>query len=316
MATTRLCRLCGNPVPPSRPRGQPRTICDREQCRREAHKGYMDAHREQKRQARLSAGEDPVKCQVCGREYLSITWAHLRTHGLTLADYEGRFPGSPVRNPRLVASLSKGAEKKARYKRYPGIEPDDRLKEFLVGSLLGDGSLARNGNSPRARYTEGAKNLPYLHWKAEILRDYFPVHLWARRSRPSELTGRRHLCHFLKTGVHPFLGDWHSLWYGTRKVVPLALLTEHLTSFAFAVWFCDDGCMQKQGAYLYTQAFSTSEVRTLAELLERRFALPASILYRRGNQPFLRFPARVRPAIMDLLASFAPPGMSYKYRGP
>jgi hypothetical protein len=207
MATTVLCRFCGNPVPPSRPRGQPRTICDRDQCRRDAQKGYRDAHRDNKRRERFSTGDNPVICEVCGRDFLSITWAHLRTHGLTLADYEARFPGSPVRNPRLVASLSKGAEKNARYKSYPGIEPDDRLKEFLVGALLGDGSLSRNSNSPRARYTEGAKNLPYLRWKAQILRDYFFVRLWARHSRPSKLTGKRHLCHFLKTGVHPFLGD-------------------------------------------------------------------------------------------------------------
>lgn len=182
--------------------------------------------------------------------------------------------------------------------------------------MLGDGSLARQGDSPRARYTEGAKNLPYLRWKAEILRDYFPVHVWRRRSRPSDLTGKRHLCHFLKTGVHPFLGDWHALWYGTRKVVPVAVIREHLTPFAFAVWFCDDGHMAKHGAFLYTMAFSTSEVRALAELLERRFALPASILYKRGDQPYLRFPARVLPTIKDLLASFDLPGMSYKYRGP
>ena len=106
------------------------------------------------------------------------------------------------------------------------------------------------------------------------------------------------------------------LWYGIRKVVPLALIEQHLTFFACAVWFCDDGCMQKQGAYLYTQAFSTCEVRALAETLERRFDLPASVLYRKGDQPFLRFPARVRPTTKELLASFALPGMSYKYQGP
>jgi len=186
----------------------------------------------------------------------------------------------------------------------------------LVGTLLGDGSLARNGTSPRARYTEGAKNLPYLRWKAQILEDYFPVRLWARHSRPSKLTGKRHLCHFLKTGVHPFLGDWHSLWYDGRKVVPLPLLREHLTSFAFAVWFCDDGCMQEHGACLYTMAFSISEVTALAELLERRFDLPAAILRRKANEPFLRFPARALPTIKSVLAHHDLPGMAYKYRRP
>ena len=116
MGATPPCRFCGNPVPPSRPRGQRRTICNRDQCRRDAQKGYTDANREKKRRGRFSIGEDAVTCQICGQRFLSITWSHLRAHGLTLADYEVRFPGSQVRNPRLVASLSKGAEKKSQYR--------------------------------------------------------------------------------------------------------------------------------------------------------------------------------------------------------
>jgi hypothetical protein len=99
-------------------------------------------------------------------------------------------------------------------------------------------------------------------------------------------------------------------------VVPLALLDEHLTSFAFAVWFCDDGCMQKHGACLYTMAFTIYEVTALAELLEQRFDLPTSVLRRRPSEPYLRFPARALPTIKSILAHHDLPGMAYKYRGP
>jgi hypothetical protein len=232
---------------------------------------------------------------------------------MTIADYEGRFPESPIRSPRLVDSLKKGGEKQAGYKTYGGLPPDGRLKQFLVGSLLGDGSLQRTGNSPRARYSEGAGNPDYLNWKATMLRPYFPVKTWERLSRPDTRTGKRYLSYFLKTGVHPFLGDWHPLWYADRKVAPLSLVDEYLTDLAFAVWFCDHGCMQPHGACLYTMAFSSAETTALTELVRGKFGFPASVLTNAAGQPFLRFPSRVRAEIKDLLQSVGAPGMAYKY---
>ena len=68
MAATPLCRYCGNPVPPSRPRVQPRTICQRDQCRHDAQKSYRYAHRDHRRRKRISAGDGSVTCELCGRQ--------------------------------------------------------------------------------------------------------------------------------------------------------------------------------------------------------------------------------------------------------
>lgn len=44
-----------------------------------------------------------VECKLCGRRFRTLA-IHLRKwHGVTIHDYEGRFPGAPVRVERAGA---------------------------------------------------------------------------------------------------------------------------------------------------------------------------------------------------------------------
>ena len=314
MQDKNLCVVCRNPVPRSLPKGQPRKLCGRDACRRAYDKKFTATYDRRVRAERIREGAGEVICQVCHEPFLCITWSHLKSHGLTLADYSERYPDCPVRSPRLLESLTKGGEKSAAYTSYGGMDPDGRLAEFLTGALLGDASLSRRPpTSPRARYSEGASNLEYLCWKAEILGHYFPVRMWERLSLPDKRTGKRYLNYFMKTGVHPFLGQWHAAWYGEHKVVPFDLVENYLTSFAFALWFCDDGHMMPHGARLYTQAFSTKEAERLAELLTAHLGIPAHVIHNASGQPLIQCPSRSRLRIAEILAAHRLPGMAYKY---
>lgn len=47
-------------------------------------------------QARDAASPDEVVCLECGQMFGQITEQHLQTHGITLEEYQGAHPESPI----------------------------------------------------------------------------------------------------------------------------------------------------------------------------------------------------------------------------
>jgi hypothetical protein len=187
-----------------------------------------------------------------------------------------------------------------------------RLFAFLTGALLGDGSLERSRRN--ARYAEGGANAAYLAWKRDLLAEYLPLTFRERLSAPHARTGRRYRGWWLRTAVHPLLTEWHSVGYPDgRKTVPRELVARHLTSFALAVWFCDDGHVAPRQAMLYTMAFTADDVAWLRDLIEQRFGLRPTVWFNARRQPSLGFGAADVPRIRHYLAAQALPGMAYKH---
>ncbi len=53
----------------------------------------------------LITDEDKVVCKVCGKEMSWIQNSHLSKHGITLAEYQERYPGSPTKTTKLVNKI-------------------------------------------------------------------------------------------------------------------------------------------------------------------------------------------------------------------
>lgn len=51
---------------------------------------------EEVKRARDSAGPDQVVCRECARKLGQITEQHLQTHGMTVDEYQTKYPGAPV----------------------------------------------------------------------------------------------------------------------------------------------------------------------------------------------------------------------------
>jgi hypothetical protein len=134
-------------------------------------------------------------------------------------------------------------------------------------------------------------------------------------SAPHVRSGRRYRGWWIKTTAHSLLTEAHGAWYsGGVKRVPVDIVEQHLTEFALAVWFYDDGCTVKDRsiACLYTMAFQLNEVEFLRELLLHRFNLSTNILFNKKRQPFLQFGRASRIALQAILRRFSLPGMDYK----
>ena len=256
-------------------------------------------------------GRQMVDCAVCGERFPVIQNTHLKSHGLTIAQYRELFPSAPLMTEEMKEIRGKGAIAQSHYLTYPGKQPDAKLFEFLTGSLLGDGSLEKQPKKINARYAEGGNNQLYLQWKYNFLSQYFQCSFKERLSSPHTKSGKCYQGWWIRTTVHPLLTEWQNRWYKGCKVVPQILVSQYLTEFALTVWFCDDGC-GTNGAHLYTMAFTDEEVIFLSDLLLSRFGLSNSILKNKQGQPFIRFRAAASRKIKEIINDFKIPGMGYK----
>lgn len=303
------CAYCEKPRGPKRQK-----TCVRDECRQRARKDNFRAHENRKRAVLLAAGVEMLRCEICG-EPLRAIGKHVNIHGITLADYQVRYPGALLITPSASVLHGKGSTSQAQARRetYQGQAPDQYLAEFLTGVLLGDGHLeCRKKN---ARYAEGGNNELYIRWKHSVLQRYFQTTFDQRLSAPHVRSGKRYQGWWIKTAAHPWLTEVHAAWYsGGIKGVPTHIVEQHLTEFALAVWFCDDGCSLKDRstANLYTMAFQIRDVEFLQELLLRRFSLSTNILFNKKRQPYLSFGRASRIALQAILRRVALPGMDYK----
>ena len=265
-------------------------------------------HRAKKRQALVDQG-GVVICEICKQQFGTIEDRHLRLHNTSLLDYRKRFPLAETTSALVRKSRGSSSAARARFNNYAGTPPDNHLFEFLTGALLGDGNLSlRSDRHGHARYAEGGSNKEYAEWKVALLKKYLPINFKEKLSSPHSKTGKRYRAWWIRSGVNPLLTDWYKLWYPDhRKIVPMDLVTAHLTPFAMSVWYCDDGA--RIGNRIYTLAFSTEEVDNLCALIQCRFDVSARRSMIKGK-PSIYIPAENKSRMAAILTAL--PGMEYK----
>ena len=129
-----------------------------------------------------------------------------------------------------------------------------RQQQILVGTLLGDGCLARHGRFHRLHVKHKlSTHLGLAELKREAFRDFVTMSLHRFDQKLGE---GRFPCVQFASRTHPVFSEWHDRFYrGRRKVVPenLAAL---LTSESMAIWFMDDGGADYAGLNIQTHTLS------------------------------------------------------------
>ncbi|MCA1607604.1 MAG: hypothetical protein LC775_19540 [Acidobacteria bacterium] len=163
-----------------------------------------------------------------------------------------------------------------------------RCEEIVLGTVLGDGCLERNGSNVRLRIDHSASQKALVDWKFRELSELEPfppryVERWDKR------TGQKHVNYRFSTRTTCTLNGYHSLFYGStrEKRIPNAMMDLLTSPLSIAVWYMDDGGRRSdcRSGYLNTNAYSTTDVEILKhnafgltlELSPRRTSLPASL---------------------------------------
>jgi LAGLIDADG DNA endonuclease family protein len=157
------------------------------------------------------------------------------------------------------------------------------LTEFqqavLVGTLLGDGSIAKHGHYHRLFVKHKAAHRSLVEWKRSVFDDFttMPLHDFEQR-----LNGRGYPCAQFVTRTDPVFSMWRDRFYrGRRKVVPDDI-EELITPPSIATWLMDDGTADRAGLSFQTHSFERGEVQRLATMLHERFGLRTSLIRNRG----------------------------------
>ncbi len=184
----------------------------------------------------------------------------------------------------------------------------DKQRDVLIGLLLGDACLEtqNGGQTYRLKIEQSLKHQAYLFHLYELFKDWVLT-----QPRNRQVVSRGFTSHNLvfQTVSHSAFRFYAQQFYADGKKQVPKLIHRWLTPRALSYWFMDDGSIkskQSKGLIFNTQGFKRSEVERLAGVLQKVFALQASVrnqkdgcqIYVSGSS-YERFVELVSPHIID-----------------
>jgi hypothetical protein len=191
---------------------------------------------------------------------------------------------------------------------------ENRVKEIIIGSLLGDGWLSdfesRTATS-RYRVKYNIKSLSYLLW----LRDQM---LQLNPCEPKHI--EKYGQNYFYTQARKDIGELRTLFYPQGKKVIPKIIGRYLTPLSLAIWYQDDGTLDKRSKYHWnamfaTYCFSYEECSLLAKALAENFGIIASVCkcQMRGKMYYrLYIVSKSMQVFVDTIKPFIHPVFDYK----
>jgi recombination protein RecA len=144
----------------------------------------------------------------------------------------------------------------------------ERQKAIILGCLLGDGSMRCKTNA-LLEINHSIKQSEYVEWKYNELKELVSTKPHKRFGNAGRIAYR------FTTKSLPQLTEIYKEFYSVgKKIIPDNLQIHPLS---LAVWFMDDGCKSYRALYLNTQKFNVAEQRKLAEILNKKFDIKATL---------------------------------------
>ena len=185
---------------------------------------------------------------------------------------------------------------------------------IILGTLLGDGSLTRYG---ALVISHGEKQLEYLEWKKEMLGWLCDSELYKRASKGDGVYSKLPT-YSLRTHSHPYLHELREQLYAEKikRVAPI-IESERFDELALAVWYFDDGSLNKRygTVTLATNGFLEEDVVLLARCLGNKFGIETKLEPRRNNTLAIRVNATKTTRFFEVInrvSDILPRSMFYK----
>lgn len=185
---------------------------------------------------------------------------------------------------------------------------------MIIGSLLGDACLERNGTAYRLRMEHTDAQKAYVLWKCEVLSDF------ATKASPMKVKAfhsvqrKTYVSWRMYTRTDTVFSAFAERFYREgRKVLPTDLGKILVDPLSVAVWFMDDGYKRNDcnALRISTDSFSFEEHESLQEILAKNFGIQCSI-HRKGVYWNLYIPQKFARDFVTLTKSYILPSFSYK----
>ena len=185
-----------------------------------------------------------------------------------------------------------------------------RQGEIIIGTLLGDGFLERNGKYVRLIIDHSAKQRSYVEWMYQELKNFGGQVVYKKQF--DSRTNQFYHHSVFRSQTSPALEEYYSLFYKEkRKNIPLTL-PKIITPLILAIWFMDDGYRRNDcnAARLNTQSYSAQEHEIIQQAL---LALGIqSTIHKQSKHLVTYIPSHSMNRLRQLLKGIILPEMEYK----
>lgn len=169
-------------------------------------------------------------------------------------------------------------------------------KEILVGSLLGDGALRKQGTRTNAllEVNHSFQYREYVDWKWKNFEEFVKTPPKSRHGNGNRIAYR------FTTQSLPLFTEYYLKYYSSgKKAVSTDLI---LTNLMLSVWFMDDGSKSRNTFYLNTQQFDLVSQKILMNILDRDLGIKSSL-----NRDKQYFRIRIRTESAGLFRNIVAP---------
>ena len=151
-------------------------------------------------------------------------------------------------------------------------------EQILLGAILGDACVERNGKNCRVKFDQSLAQEQYLLWKYNKLSGFSTK---VRTSKVFDSRTQKHYSHALfDTKSLGVFNHFYELFYvAGRKVVPNNIVEVFTSPIALATWFLDDGAKRTDcnALRIHTNCYPRAEQALLLEMLQVNFRIQARL---------------------------------------
>ncbi len=236
------------------------------------------------------------KCDVCGTNFTTKLGmkSHRRWHNLPqYKSFQKNFRSKIVKKDNR-------------------IELSNEEKQVILGSLLGDGSLAINKGGVNAFYREihSLNQEEYILWKFKYFKKF---DVRKKRGKTFDMRTKKEYHRILIwTKTHPQLTTLHKLFYNEKKRLTNEVLGL-IECMGLAVWYMDDGYYSygRNRCYLSTNCFSYEEHVVIKEWFREKWDIEVQI-HKSGKAYNIHFSGNNAEKFLKLVEPFIIKSLKYK----
>ena len=189
----------------------------------------------------------------------------------------------------------------------------NRQKEILIGTLLGDGCLEKNGKNVRLRIEHGLSQKDYLDWKYRELQNLIAGKPRLVQNKGGFTEKIYAKWHFSTLSLFELNDYWRKFYFRKKKKIPSNIIEFLKSPLSLAVWYMDDGYKRNDcnASRISTDSFSYKENKLLQECLKINFGLNVR-LHRKGTFWNIYIPSPELKKFYRIVKPYIVPEMDYK----
>lgn len=178
-------------------------------------------------------------------------------------------------------------------------------KDILVGSLLGDGTLRKQGTRTNALFevNHSLQSKEYVDWKYNHFQMYVKTPPKSRKGNGNRIAYR------FTTRSLPVFTEYYRKYYSSgKKLIPPDI---KISDLILSVWFMDDGAKSHNSFYLNTQQSPREDQILLVSCLKRDLQIESSL--NRDKQYFrIRIRTESASKMRKIIDAYLLPCFRYK----